>query len=128
MPSRRPRRCRPNRRLLDEGAGEDWLARCRDELRSSLARAASGTGSRALATPAAAFGPLPPAVPEAAAALVDILLFEGLVDGAWDVADDYGCRAQTWLTLVREESHPLDSIAVYESAALAIIVRKKANQ
>ena len=128
MPSRRPRRCRPNRRLLDEGAGEDWLARCRDELRSSLARAASGTGSRALATPAAAFGPLPPAVPEAAAALVDILLFEGLVDGASNVADDYGGRAQTWLTLAREESHPLDSIAVYGSAAPAIIVRKKANQ
>ena len=67
-------------------------------------------------------------MPEAAAALVDIPLFEGLVDGASNVADDYGGRAQTWLTLAREESHPLDSIAVYGSAAPAIIVRKKANQ
>ena len=138
------------RRLLDEGtgedwagedwpgedwagedwAGEDWLARCRNELRSSLTRIASGTGPGGLATPAAAFAPLPPAVPEAAVALVDILLFEGLVDDAWDVANDYGCRAQTWLTLARarQESHPLDAIAVYESAALAIIDRKKADQ
>lgn len=47
-------------------------------------------------------------------ALVDILLFEGVVDDAWDAAGDYGCRAQTWLTLARarEESHPLDAIAV----------------
>ena len=120
------------RRLLDEGAGEEWLARCRDELRGSLARVAGGTGPGAgrLATPAAAFAPLPPAVPGAAVALLDILLFEGLVDDAWDVANDYGCRAQTWLTLARarQESHPLDAIAVYESAALAIIDRKKADQ
>lgn len=122
------------RRLLDEGAGEDWLARCRGELCSSLTRSASGTGTGTgpggLATPAAAFEPWPPAVPEAAVALVAILLFEGLVDDAWDVANDYGCRSQTWLTLARarEDSHPLDAIAVYESAALAIIDRKKANQ
>ncbi len=118
------------RRLLDEGAGEDWLARCRDELLRSLTRVASGPGPGGLATPATAFAPLSPAVPEAAVELVDILLFEGLVDDAWDVANDYGCRAQTWLTLARarEDSHPLDAIAVYESAALAIIDRKKANQ
>lgn len=118
------------RRLLDEGAGEDWLARCRKELRDSLDRVPPGTGPGGLATPAAAFGPWPPAVPEAAAALVDILLFEGLLDDAWDVVHRFGCRAQTWLTLARarEESHPLDAIAVYESAALAIIDRKKANQ
>lgn len=120
------------RQLLDEGAGEDWLARGRNDLRSSLTLVASETVPVAggLATPAAAFAPLAPAVPEAAVALVDILLFEGLVDDAWDVANDYGCRAQTWLTLARarQESHPLDAIAVYESAALAIIDRKKANQ
>ena len=118
------------RRLLDEGAGEDWLARCRNELRSSLTRIANETGPGGLATPAAAFASLVPAVPEAAVALVDILLFEGMVDDAWDVANDYGCRAQTWLTLARarQESYPLDAIAVYESAALAIIDRKKADQ
>ena len=118
------------RRLLDEGAGEDWLARCRNELRSSLTRIASGTVPGGLATPAAAFASLPPAVPEAAVALVDILLFEGMVDDAWDAANDYGCRAQTWLTLARarQESYPLDAIDVYESAALAIIDRKKADQ
>ena len=118
------------RRLLDEGAGEDWLARCRNELRDSLARIPPGTGPRGLATPAAAFGPLPPAVPEAAEALVEIMLFEGLLDDAWDVANHHGCRWSMWLTIARarEESHPLDAMSVYESAALAIIDRKKANQ
>jgi len=118
------------RRLLEEGAGVDWLARCRSELRNSLARGPRGAGPGGPATPAAAFGPLPPVVPEAAVALVDILLFEGVIDDAWDAAGDYGCRAQTWLTLARarEESHPLDAIAVYESASLAIIDRKKADQ
>ena len=118
------------RRLLDEGVGEDWLARCRSELRNALARVPGGTGPRGLSTPAVAFGPMPPAVPGAAAALVEILLFEGLVDDAWDVANDHGCRAQMWMTLARarEESHPLDAIAVYEPAALAIIDRKKADR
>ncbi len=118
------------RRLLDEGADEDWLTRCRNELRSSLTRIANETGPGGLATPAAAFAPMPPAVPDAAVALVDILLFEGLDDDAWDVANDYGCRSQTWLTLAwaRQESRPLDAIAVYEAAALAIIDRKKASQ
>ena len=118
------------RRLLDEDPGQDWLERCRDELHSSLERTAGGTGPGVLATPALAFAPLPPAVPAAAVALVDILLFEGMVNDAWVVANDYGCRAQTWLTLARTrgETHALDAIAVYEPAALAIIERKKANQ
>ena len=116
------------RRLLDEDDGEDWLRRCCEELGSALAgvpgRAAGST------TPGAAFGTFPPAVSGAAGALVDILLYEGQVDAAWDAAHAHGCRADVWLTLARarEEANPVDAIAVYESAALAIIDRKKAMQ
>ena len=69
-------------------------------------------------------------MPRGAGALVDILLYEGQVNAAWDAAHDHGCNAQTWLTIARarEESHPLDAIVVYESAALAIIDRKVAKQ
>lgn len=112
------------RRLLDEDDAEDWLARCRDELGRALADAPRG--HRGGAEFGAAFGRLPPAVPAAAATLLAILLYEGLVDDAWTLAREYGCRADTWLTLARarEQSHPLDSIAVYEQAALAIIELK----
>ena len=116
------------RRLLSEDGGEDWLRRCCEELRGALA-AVSG-GAAGSTTPGAAFGPFPPSVPRAAGALVDILLYEGQVNAAWDAAHDHGCSAPTWLTLARarEESHPLDAIVVYESAALAIIDRKVAKQ
>ena len=117
------------RRLLREDDGEDWLRRCREELRGGLARASRpDTGTEA--TPAAAFGAFPPAVPAAAVALVDILLFEGEADAAWEAARAYGCRAEMWLTLARarEKPHPLEAMEVYESAALAIIDRKDAKQ
>ena len=99
--------------------------RCQDEIRGALASVAA-----APATPGARFGTFPPAVHEAAAALVDILLYEGQVDAAWDAAHDHGCRAPVWLTLARqrEEPHSLDAIAVYELSALAIIDRKDAKQ
>lgn len=116
------------RRLLSEDAGEDWLVRCREALGDALALLPSPESRDC--RPGAAFGPLPPAVPGAAGALVEILLYEGLADAAWQVAVDYGCNSQMWLTLARalEAGRPMDSIAVYEQAALAIIDRKKANQ
>ncbi len=140
------------RRLHDEDGAQDWLRRCREALVGALAgapRAEAGpealgavdgndvaavaAAARAETAPealGAAFGPLPPPVPQAAAALVDILLFEGIVDAAWDAAHDYGCRAQVWMTLARarEKPCPLEAIAVYECAALAIIDRKQAKQ
>ena len=117
------------RRLLSEDDAVDWLSRCRDQLRSGL-DSASRPDALKQATPAAVFGTLPPAVPGAAVALVEILLFEGKAGAAWEVAQAYGCRAQMWLTLARarEKTHPTEAIAVYEPVALAIIDRKKADQ
>ena len=116
------------RRLIEEDDGQDWLRRCREEIRGVLAAVPGGVDGST--TPGAAFGPFPSAVPRAAGALVDILLYEGQVNAAWDAAHDHGCNVQTWLTIARarEESHPLDAIVVYESAALAIIDRKVAKQ
>ncbi len=115
------------RRLLDEGAGEDWLRRCRDHLDRVLERVPADT---ARLTPENAFGVLPPPVPGAAAALMEILMYEGLAEAAWDVARQHGCGSQMWLTIARalENTRPLDSIAVYEPAALAIIDAKKADR
>ena len=116
------------RRLVEEDDAEDWLARCRRTLGGALARLPES--DPAAREPRAAFGPLRSAVPATAAALMDILLYEGLADAAWEVATRHGCRSDVWLTLARarESDSPLDAIAVYEQAALAIIDRKKANQ
>lgn len=59
--------------------------------------------------------------------LVEILLFEGQADAAWEVASEYGCDGQLWLTLarVREKEHPLDAIPIYEREAYAQIETKK---
>ena len=113
------------RRLLDEGPEEDWLRRCRDHLGRVLDGAPRG--DTAPRTPQAAFGTQTPP-PAAAAVLMEILLYEGLAEDAWNVARDYGCRPQMWLTLARalEDTRPLDSIAVYQSAALDILAAKKA--
>lgn len=59
--------------------------------------------------------------------LVQILLYEGQADEAWEVAAEHGCDDRLWLTLARarETSHPLDAIEVYQRAMFTEIDRKK---
>ena len=66
-------------------------------------------------------------MPHAATVLVEILLFEGHNGAAWDAAAEFGCGPALRLTLgrVREQTHPLDAIAVYEAEALSIIGLKR---
>lgn len=61
-----------------------------------------------------------------ATALVEILLFEGDVDGAWDAATAHGVADSVWLTLARarQKDHPLEVIPIYEQAAATEIDRK----
>ena len=117
------------RRLFDEDKDQNWPVRCGDHLRNLLDRDFE-PGTYRRATAAEAFGVVPPFVPDPAVALVEILLFEGRTDEAWQVAVDYGCRAQMWLTLAqtREQDNPQDAMAVYESASSAIIERTDAKQ
>ena len=109
------------RRLLRE-AGEDpvvdsrWSQRCLRELRARLAEPVAETdwrGRRIFAS--------------AAKALLDILLYEGCTDEAWMAATEFGCDRQMWLTLARarEQTHPLDAIAIYEPEVLSQIDRTK---
>lgn len=55
--------------------------------------------------------------------LIDVLLHEGRVDEAWQVAVERGCDQRRWLVLAqaREADHPLDAIPIYRRAALAAI-------
>ena len=62
-----------------------------------------------------------------ATTLVEILLYEGRADDAWDVASTHGCDDRIWMTLARarEADHPLDVIPIYARAAVAQIDTKK---
>ncbi|MGO9559476.1 MAG: SWIM zinc finger family protein [Acidimicrobiales bacterium] len=61
--------------------------------------------------------------------LVDVLLYEGQADGAWEVATRYGVGEQAWMKLAqsRESQHPLDAIPIYERAAAARVATKNAS-
>lgn len=116
-------RCQPSlggyRRLLEESAGMgehgDWSARCEEELRSRLAeREVDGKArSRGVAR-------------GAATVLVEILFFEGRREDAWSTGLEFGCDRRLWLSLARarEDSHPLDAVAVYEPEVFRHIERK----
>ena len=107
--------------LLDEagqapGARDEWSQRCVAGLRARVAgEESTGTASARRVGSATA------------AVLVEILLYEGLLDEAWRGALAFGCGRETWMTLARarEKTHPLDAIDVYEPEVLALIDRKK---
>ncbi|MCY4368726.1 MAG: SWIM zinc finger family protein [bacterium] len=109
-------------RHLIEQVGEDsgvrggWAERCVEELRARLAQRVAETDwvRRRI-------------VASAREALLKILLFEGRIDEAWHAATEFGCDSQMWLTLARarEQTHPLDAIAVYKPEVLDQIDRKK---
>ena len=121
--------CRTLVRQDDRPDCPDWLERCLRNLRGRL-----GTSSVTTASPptlptdviATALG----ATPTAEIVLVEILLHEGRIEEAWATALQYGTSWQLWMALARarEPTAPRDSIAIYESQALTVINRKKADQ
>ena len=100
------------------GVAHGWSQRCVAELRARVAgQEADGEASaRRTGSPAAAV-------------LVEILLFEGLIDEAWSAALSFGCGREMWMTLARarEKINPLDAVDVYETEVLALIDRKKTS-
>ncbi len=92
--------------------------------------AASVSSSPARSLHADVMSDAAPAAPAAAAILTELLLYEGHTDDAWEAAVTLGTSRPMWMTLARqrETASPGDSIAIYESQALAIINRKKPNQ
>ncbi|MGH8899221.1 MAG: tetratricopeptide repeat protein [Egibacteraceae bacterium] len=61
--------------------------------------------------------------------LVEILLYEGQVDEAWQIASTHSCGQRLWLTLARarESTHPQDAIPVYAREAAALIAPTKSE-
>ena len=107
------------RQVLKESesdAAAAWSERCLETLGARVAEGRPGDEDRR-----SHVGPRP------AQALIDILMYEGDLEGAWTTATKYGCNNDTWMTLARarEVEHPIGSIAVYEREALALIDRKK---
>lgn len=104
----------------------DWVERCVRHLRSRLGTEVPAVSS----VPPDVMGPGAPAAPHEAIVLAEILLYEGRAADAWAVALQHGTSWQMWMTLARarETTAPRDSIAIYESQALAIINRKKPDQ
>jgi uncharacterized Zn finger protein len=107
------------RRLLTEAdldARAEWQDRAIDALRDRIAKRAPDDQTRrsiVTTTPAAA--------------LIEILLYEGRVEGAWAAACEHGCEQRLWLTLARarEAAHPLDAIEIYERETFDQIDTKK---
>lgn len=109
------------RRLLEQADGESgvdgaWSQRSVEYLRTRLA--AKRVDSETARSGAASWLVRP---------LLDILLYEGRIDEAWNTATEFGCDQQMWLTLARarERTHPLDAIAIYEPEVISQIERVK---
>lgn len=103
----------------------DWLERCLTHLRSRLGPSSSAVSS----PPGDVMASNRDEAPSAAVVLAEILLYEGRRDEAWQVALEHGTSKEMWmkLALAREQTAPRESIAIYESEALAIIGRKRPN-
>jgi SWIM zinc finger len=84
---------------------------------------------RAQPATSARFTPMPFARPAGHSVLVEVLLWEGDVEAAWQVAVDGGCRDESWLRLARERAatHPADAIPVLLAAADQAIGHKNRN-
>ena len=61
--------------------------------------------------------------------LVEILLYDGDADAAWDAAQGYGCDERWWMTLARarEATNPADAIPIYERTVESLIDKKNAK-
>lgn len=62
-------------------------------------------------------------------ALTEVLLDDGEVEEAWQVAVEHGCSQRLWLALAsaREAEHPLDATTVYEREIEDLIDRKQTH-
>ncbi|MGH8825176.1 MAG: DUF6880 family protein, partial [Jiangellaceae bacterium] len=83
-----------------------WRARALAQLRGQPRSGERGSGH-------------PYLEPPGHSTLVEVLLWEGDVDAAWDAAQAGGCRSRLWLELAREraKTHPADAIPILEEAA-----------
>lgn len=81
---------------------------------------------RAQPVASARFTPMPYARPAGRSTLVEVLLWEGDAEAAWQAAMDGGCREELWLRLARHRAaaQPADAIPVFLAAADQAIEHK----
>lgn len=98
-----------------------------DLLRANAERSAS-TASTARSTAARRWRTAPP-MPAPYETLIEVLLGDGEVEEAWQVATERGCRQQLWLLLARarEREHPIACIGVYQREIEDLIDRKQTH-
>ena len=102
------------------GSWPAWRSRAIEEVRRSIAVQMAAAPSPAQPTPR-----LPRHAwrqPPDGSLLVEILLWEGLLEAAWDEGHKLGCHRTTWLKLANrcEEARPQDAIAVYRREVEAL--------
>lgn len=115
------------------GRLRDWAARADrwddlrpkalHRLRTDAERAATAAPS-ARSTTARRWGTTQPA--PAYRTLIEVLLGDGDLDTAWQLAVEHGCPQPLWMSLARarEGEHPLDAIEVYRREIEDLIGRK----
>ncbi len=106
-------------RALLARAGDDAASQSKRSIDELRARLANVPPDDTRSWPALGF--------RLASPLVQILMYEGDIDAAWEVASTHGASDAVWwdLAAARESSHPLDSIPVYEREVFAHIEQKK---
>ncbi len=62
-------------------------------------------------------------------ALIEVLLGDGEINAAWQLAVEHGCPQTLWMSLARarEDEHPFDAVAVYQREIEDLIDRKQAH-
>jgi hypothetical protein len=96
-------------------------------LRADAERSAEAVAS-AGSTAARRWGTAQPA-PAPYRTLIEVLLGDGEIESAWQLAVEHGCPQPLWMALARarEDEHPLDAAAVYQREIEDLIDRKQAH-
>lgn len=86
-----------------------------DRLQADVERAAQ-TAPTARATASRRWGIAQPPQPPPHRTWIEVLLDDGELDAAWQLAHEHGCDPPLWMALARarEYEHPLDAVAAYQ--------------
>ncbi len=90
---------------------------------------AAQTAPAARATASRRWGTAQPPQPPPHRTLIEVLLRDGELDAAWQLAHEHGCDPPLWMALARarEHEHPLDAVGVYKREIEDLIDRMQAH-
>lgn len=106
------------------GVWPDWRTRALEVLTQRLDEAATPARSPKERRRLELVGPYSP---DARSTLVEVYLWEGDADAAWEVAAARGVPHRLWMQLAqaREAEHPLDAVPIYEREVERLVDAKK---